>query len=597
MKFSSLSAGSLSLGGYAGSLISKVVDKDYLDEEKYHLFAKQFSLHSDSSGSWRGEFWGKFLRGACQCYKLTNNQKLYSIIENSVFEMISYIEEDGALSSYIKEERFTGWDMWGRKYAMAGFLSYFDISKDEEKRKIVLSSTCRVADEIMAHVGKEEGKKDILATSNIYGSLNSSSILGVYVALYLFTKEKKYLDFASYIVSSGLSSGEDLLKNAIEPNNFPYEWKSKKAYEMIATFQGIFYYGLATKEEKYIDIVIDFVKKVVNTDFTIVGGIGTDSEFFNNSSYTQTEPSKKPGLETCVTVSFMSLCEDLLKYTGDAYFASLIETMSYNALFGATNDQNQKLNLAEGRVWRLDGYDTPPHEPYFFDSYSPLVSDRRAQVVGGYQRLQDNRSFGCCAANGGFGLGLVGDFAILRGEKSYLLNFYNDFEAKDIHEGEEITFSLKANLYRSGKCQLHINGKGKQFTLYLRKPDFANCEILLNGKEVSLPLTKKSYYEINRSWGDEEIDINFPLTITPILLNNKIAFKRGPIVLALDSRLSSIKEEASSTSEGELIANNLFFNNETIKLSNGLRLCDYSSAGKNMDDIGSGLSVWMEPKK
>ena len=128
------------LGGYAGSLIHFIIEKEYLDKDKYHLFASQFQLHSDENGTWRGEFWGKFVRGACECYKASGNHIVYQNIEDSVFEMISYMEEDGTLSSYQADCRFTGWDVWSRKYAMIGMLSYLSICKYKAKQKRVLSA-------------------------------------------------------------------------------------------------------------------------------------------------------------------------------------------------------------------------------------------------------------------------------------------------------------------------------------------------------------------------------------------------------------------------------------------------------------------------
>ena len=466
MYFSSIESGKLTLGGYPGSLIKMIIEQEYLDKDKYHLFASQFKLHSDLKGSWRGEFWGKFIRGAIECYKACKNERLYKIIEDSVFEIIGYMEEDGTLSSYEKEYRLTGWDIWGRKYAMLGLLSYLDIAKSKAKKRKVLHSLKRQANSIIEHVGRGKNKKGILETSNIYGSLNSASLLGVYVLLYSLTGIKKYLSFAKYIVSTGLCVKDNIIKNTFKEGSYPYQWKSTKAYEMIECFQWLLHYGLVTNDDYYVQSAVNFAHKVYESEFTIIGGLGSESEFFNHSSSNQTSVPSKPGLETCVTVSFMSFCNDLLKVTGDSFYASLIETMSYNALFGATNDEDQEMDLAEGRVWKEEGgYDTPHHEKFFFDSYTPLVNDRRAKLVGGYMLLQNGRSYGCCAANGGYGLGLVRDFAFLKKENGFAVNFYNDFKASSIISDKNVSFSLKANLFKNGKAKLKIKGNGQRFCL------------------------------------------------------------------------------------------------------------------------------------
>ncbi len=583
---------SIRMSGYPGELISIIIQDEYLDADKYRLFVDQFALHSDSNGSWRGEYWGKFVRGACACYKAKPSAKLYRTIEDSVFEMAALLEEDGTLSSYSKEERLSGWDVWARKYAMIGFLSYLEISHSESKKTKVLAVLKKQANSFMAKVGKGRNKKGILETAKIYGSLASVSILGVYVDLYSLTGRKAYLDFAEYIISTSLSSTDDLVEKALEEDSYPYEWNSKKAYEMCACFQGLLRYGIVTKKQKYIDAAIAFANKVVESEFTITGGIGMETEFFNHSVVKQTEKPSKPGLETCVTVAFMGFFVDLLNYTKDAHYASLLETMGYNALFGAFNDLNQTMVLSEGRVWDLEGYTVVPHEKYCFDSYSPLVSDRRCQVIGGFQVMQNGKTYGCCAANGGYGLGLIPSFAIQKDEEGYVINFYSSFVSDSVRNEKNIHIALKANLYQSGKSVLKIKGRGEKFVMRLRIPSWGKMSVSLNGEPLSGLKEEKGYLVLEREWNDDVLAIRFSLPIVSHRLNDKVAYTRGPIVLAEDARLDGFHEPLPKIAKGKRIKNDVFKNNLTVELSSGDRLCDYSSAAKNMDDPHSGLTVW-----
>lgn len=597
MKLASLQPRRLKLGGYPGDLVSMVVEEEFLDREKYRLFASQFPLHSDQDGSWRGEFWGKFVRGACECYRITGNSELYRIIEESVFEMVGFLEPDGTLSSYIPKQRLTGWDLWARKYAMIGMLSFWGVCCSKAKRSKVLSAVKKQASAIMKCVGRGKGKKEILETSQCFGALNSASLLGVYADLYALTGIKKYLSFARYIASSGLSQGEDLVERAFEEGSYPHQWKSKKAYETIVCFQGLLHYGMVSGDEKYLRCAESFVDKVARSEFTLTGGIGTVSEFFSDGANNQTEIPSKPGLETCVTVMFMSLCDDLLKATGNSFYADLLETMSYNAMLGSCNDLHQSMSLAEGRIWRLDGYDAPPHESYFFDSYSPLVRSRRATVVGGYMRLQNGRSYGCCAANGGYGLGLIGDFAFLKCQGGYCLNLYSDFKASDVLEGKKVSFSLSSNLYRTGSARLLLQGNSLRFRLYFRLPPWGKLTLRLNGEPLETERAEGGYAFLERVWGKEVISLTLTLGIEVLRCREKVAFRRGPIVLSADARYEDLSLPVSVCRRGKRVEDRTFPCQETILFPNGLRLCDYSSAAKNMDDPKAGLSVWMTPKE
>lgn len=76
-----------------------------------------------------------------------------------------------------------------------------DICKSDRLKEEVITALKGCADYILAHVG--EGKeKGIFDTSQIYGGLNSCSILEPFVRLYEITGEKRYLDFQSISLNS-----------------------------------------------------------------------------------------------------------------------------------------------------------------------------------------------------------------------------------------------------------------------------------------------------------------------------------------------------------------------------------------------------------
>ena len=119
--------GSVHLGGTAGKMIDLTIKEQYLDATYWSLLARQFSFPSDDDGDWRGEFWGKYMRGACLTYQASPSPLLYQTLKTTVEELLSYQESDGRLSTYPREKEFTGWDLWGRKYAMMGLLSFYSI--------------------------------------------------------------------------------------------------------------------------------------------------------------------------------------------------------------------------------------------------------------------------------------------------------------------------------------------------------------------------------------------------------------------------------------------------------------------------------------
>ena len=161
-----------------------------LDEAHWKRFAEQFRIYSDCyepgwpTNGWRGEYWGKTMRGASLVYSYTKNEALYRMLTESVADMMSCSEDNGRISTYPIDEEFTGWDMWCRKYVLLGMQYYLEICKDETFAKKV--STCMKAqvDYIMSKIGPTQGKKHITRASGAWRGMNASSILEPIVRLY-----------------------------------------------------------------------------------------------------------------------------------------------------------------------------------------------------------------------------------------------------------------------------------------------------------------------------------------------------------------------------------------------------------------------------
>ena len=76
--------------------ITGMTDETFRFVEGFHLtddinwrrFVEQFLVHSDSRDKgWKGEFWGKMMRGASLVYAYTKNEELYRVLSNTVNDM------------------------------------------------------------------------------------------------------------------------------------------------------------------------------------------------------------------------------------------------------------------------------------------------------------------------------------------------------------------------------------------------------------------------------------------------------------------------------------------------------------------------------
>lgn len=589
--------GSIQLAGYPEDMIDFTIEHQFLDASLWSLLVNQFRLHSDTNGEWRGEYWGKLMRGACLTYQVKEDPRLYQVLRTSVLDLLSTQDTDGRLSSYPRGKDLYGWDVWGRKYAAIGLLSFYEICSDPILKEKILLSVEAEFDDLLSRLGP--GKKDLLDTSELYGAMNSASLINPILTMYRLTGKEKYRAFAEHIVKEGMCKGFNLFQACLDNKLYPYEFKEQKAYEEMSCIEGLISFYQITKEPSYLKASENFVKKVLESDYTIIGSCGCKSEFFDHSTETQTHYVEGALQETCVTVTLMGLCSKLLLITGNAIYANAMERSTYNALYGAVNNEDQKMRWIKGAWIRKDDeFIDVPHGGYPFDSYSPLYRYSRGRQIGGFQLLQDGKSYGCCTCNGGRGTALVGREAILRFGTGFAVNFYQNLQVEE----EGVRLTIKANLYRSGHVQIRVEGQGRNFPLALRLPEWSKNPTLTLDGVVQKAQEEKGYLVLNEKWDGQTIDLDFPFALMAHVKNGKVAFSRGPIVLARDHRFQDMDLVLPRYSENEKIpanpiSNSLFSTNLTLEIQTKkgpIRLCDYSQAGKDYDDKDSLVSVWQD---
>lgn len=161
---------------------------------------------------------------------------------------------------------------------------------------------------------------------------------------------------------------------------------------MISNFEGLLWYYRVTGKSEYLTAAINFADKVYESDITVIGSAGCTHELFDHSIVNQFDPAYAGIMqETCVTVTWMKYCYQLLQLTGNQKYAEWIEVSTYNALLGAVNTKNiERINMNP-----------------VFDSYSPLRKGARGKATGGLKDIEENTYYGCCLAIGAAGTALA----------------------------------------------------------------------------------------------------------------------------------------------------------------------------------------------
>lgn len=225
-----------------------------------------------------GEMWGKAVRSGCMFYRYTADPELKEILSQTVKDLLSTVRPNGSISCVPPEKQpdGPGGDLWERKYVLLGLDRYYDLV---EADPAVLRAMTDQADCIIEQVG-EPPKVPITSLGWSPNHIESSTLLEPFMRLYNRTGEKRYLDFARYIVSTGGSEGYDIFRQAYD-NVPPHEMGGPypKAYEMMSMFEGAVEYYRVTGDEYVRRSFMNLYDNIRRNEITIVGNGGGDQPY------------------------------------------------------------------------------------------------------------------------------------------------------------------------------------------------------------------------------------------------------------------------------------------------------------------------------
>ncbi len=582
--------GDVRLKGPLGERLDRMIENHVIATDLTYL-TDVFKNKASLVGLWRTEFWGKYMHAAVPYLAYTRSPELKAKIDDGVKRVLSTQLPGGYIGDYSAETRAgEGWDVWGMKYTMMGLLHYFGATGSRE----ALDACRRVCDFMIAEIGPG-GKRPFHLTGN-YAGLASCSVLEPVMWLYNYTKDEKYLVFARHIVSEMTTAKKGpLLLKALDDvpvakrdaTWLPVKENRTKAYEMMSCYQGLIEYWQVTGEKKYLDAAVKSAESIIRDELNICGGAASSEHWFNGREK-QHLPFRRLQ-ETCVTTTWMRLCEKLLEVTGESKYADLIEQTFYNAYLAAM---------------KPDGSE--------FAGYTPLNG------VRGHGQHHCFMHTDCCNSNGPRGF-LVFLRAFLQAEgNEAVMNFYASSRATiELPKlKEKVTFETYT-LYPRMESVVIWNRTEKtlDYTLKLRIPAWCDkAKVRVNGKPVE-GVKCGDYLALTRTWkhGDK-VNIAFEMPVKEHTLNNHVAFTRGPIVLARDARfgdgpIDDVVWHLGATGSmpnffavrtripgiwmnfcGILNTGSHSENPET-RLPAAVSFCDYASAG-NTWDSSSAYRIW-----
>ena len=488
----------VALHGYLGERVDKNEANRLREVDLEPLlvgFHKQPGSHP-----WIGEHIGKWIHAATLAWANSGDDKLKAKLDKAVHDLISYQEPSGYLGTYIPGKRFglyegADWDVWTHKYDLLGLLTYYKYTGDEQ-----VLTTCRQIGNLLCETFGP-GKKSILSAGTHEG-MAATSVLEPMVILYRQTADNRYLDFAKYLVKSWEEKGGPQILSRLDAGKPIDQVGNGKAYEMLSNLVGVCELARTTGDTEYLKAAKNAWKDVVDHELYLTGS-ASYFEHFHPGTDLPNATSSNIG-ETCVTVTWIQLSEQLLRLTGESKYGNEIERSFYNHLAAAQNP--------DGKSWcyytSLEG-----SKPYTSETC-------------------------CCLSSGPRGMAMAPEMTYfvshVKTKSTVYVNLLETSRANLTVGGHPVTIVQDSAFPISGKTQLSIRtDSSARFGLKIRIPTWAG------NMTANRPSDKEDGWLIigPRVWRNAETvylryDIRSSLIRGTGQNEGKAAMTWGPFVLA-----------------------------------------------------------------
>jgi DUF1680 family protein len=482
---------------------------------------------------WIGEHVGKFLFTASNVWRYTHDPRLMALAQAMEKTYVGTQLPNGYLGTYLPKDYWTEWDVWAHKYAIYGLLGYYQITGDKRS----LETAEKAADLICRVFGVGKGQRDI-NTSGWHAGLASGSILGTMIDLYRYTGKPEYLRFARYILSAWEGPTGPKIMSNLQRWGRVDKIGDAKAYEMLSCFVGILQYYRLTGDKKYLQAMETAWKDIVANRLYVTG---TSSSFEVFQGDHRLPGTNKDDIgEGCVTVTWLQFNAQLLALTGKMRYAEEIEKSIYNHLLAAEDPLTGCVSY-----------------------YTPITGTKPYKCDQGYS---------CCLSSVPGGISLIPFLSYARsGDQLWVLLYERGSVSDSIRapDGGRLAVRLdcQSDFPLDGRLVYTVHpSRPDSFGINFRVPEWAaGFSATVNGKAVEPEagvmgagaepggggVTGASQapgaggsLSIRRRWSDGDsivVTMQMPLMRLAggLSFPGRVAFKRGPQVLAEDSVLRS----------------------------------------------------------
>lgn len=366
-----------------------------------------------------------------------------------------------------------------------------------------------------------------------------SHYMGV-VEMYRATGNPKYLE-----LSKNLINIRGMVENGTDDNQDRIPFREQYKAMGHAVRANYLYAGVAdvyaeTGEKQLYKNLINIWEDIVTRKMYITGACGAlydgtspDGTCYEPDSIQKVHQSygrayQLPNItahnETCANIGNMLFNWRMLGVTGDAKYASVLETALYNSVLSGIS---------------LDG------KKYFYTN--PLrISDEFPYTLRWPKERQEYISCFCCPPNTLRTVCEAQNYAYTVGDNTIWCNLYGENELNTILADKKLKIVQNTGYPYDGKVILKIEeiSAKTEIAIKLRIPEWCdNSTISLNGEKLDITTSPNTYATISRKWKkgdvinlDMEMEVKM-MESNPLVeeTRNQVAITRGPLVYCLES--------------------------------------------------------------
>ncbi len=500
-KFFPADPGKQSITGWLGEKLKANTEQRLEKVDEDALLAG--FINRPGAHSWIGEHIGKFLEAACNSYANNGDAALKIQIDRSAQQLIAAQLPDGYLGTYDMDSHWTSWDVWSHRYDLMGLLRYYELSGF----KPALTTSEKIGNLLIKTFGTAQGQKDIVKAGGHVG-MAATCILESMAELYRFTGNKSYLDFCYYVIKSYDAPGGPRIISTLDSVGRVDKVANAKAYEMLSNLLGVVKLYRLTADEKFLRPAIKAWNDVAENRLYITG-TASSFEHFQDDEVFPAERTSNMG-EGCVTTTWVQFTYQLLCITGEMKYVNELERSVYNHLTGAENPQTGCVSY-----------------------YTPLVGIKPYGC-----------SITCCMSSVPRGIALIPLFASGKiGNAPTFLFYQPGTYTTTVGKNTSASFTTTTAFPADGAVVITVNNNSAaSYPINFRKPYWAtDFTLAINGKKQAV--NNSESVVVNRMWkkGDK-VEIVFAMPVMALAggktYPGKVAFQRGPQVLAFDEKLN-----------------------------------------------------------